>query len=122
MTNVDMDSQSRSQPARQTDIKEVKEVSMSYLPLQLGNLNTTIVLSQVITIIPGCVTELRALHDNLRVDVIIIDEDVDSCTQAKHQGCVFSIEDEISTCQKDLPWSRDGGRRRHLNVNNNNSK
>ena len=86
-------------------------------PLQLSDLNTALLLSQVIAIIPGGIAELGALDHNLgeldaRAGANVLDEDMDSGTQPKHERRVLAVENEVAACQKDLAWGGDGGRHR----------
>jgi hypothetical protein len=90
-----------------------------FSPLQLSDLDTTLLSSQVIAIIPSSISELRTLNHNLwelypRGSVNVIDEDVDPGTKAKHQRRVCAIKNQITACQKDLAWCRDGCR--HLQL------
>ena len=107
---------------KETGIRKTTKRLEVLSPLQLSNFDTSIVLRQVIAIVPRSITELRTLDDNLRelharAGVNVIDEDMNASTKTKHQSSVFPVKNQVPASQKDLCWGGDGGgsiSRRHV--------
>ena len=80
------------------------------IPLQLSDVNASLIISQVITVVPDGVPELRALYHNLRqlyicTGINILDQNVDPGAKSKDEPSICAIKYKISSCQKDFPWS-----------------
>ena len=80
------------------------------IPLQLSDVNASLIISQVITVVPDGVPELRALYHNLRelfasTGINVFDQNVDPGTKSKDEPSICAIKYKISSCQKDFPWS-----------------
>lgn len=89
--------------------KTGKDEENTPLPLQLSDVHSTIVLFEVVAIIPRSLTELWASDHYLReVDArggaIISHNNVDARTEAKDEPSVGTIQNQITPRQKDLAW------------------
>lgn len=100
-------------------MKKIGSLEEVLIPLQLSNLNTTLLLSQVVSIIPSSIKELRTVDDDLgelnaRAGINVIDDDMYAGTKAKDEGSVVAIENQISARQEHLAWGGHGCR--HLSI------